>query len=95
MAEENKNMTSIDDESLENVAGGYESTYGNPNQSQHEVGDKVQFWNDDDHMTDGYVRAKRWGVYHYGIVEDSHEWIYTIEGKFDQKMYERPERQVP
>ena len=94
MAEEKKNMTGINDEELEDVAGGYESIYGNPNHSKHDVGDYVYFWDDKDIYSAGYVQAKRWDVYHYRC-EDAHEWIYTIEDEFDHKIYERPERQVP
>ncbi len=94
MAEEKKNMTGINDEELEDVAGGYESTYGNPNQSRFSVGQFVHFFDDNDNGTEGYIQTKRWGVYHYRC-EDAHEWIYTIEDKYDHKIYERPERQIP
>ena len=93
MAEDKKNMTGINDEELDGVAGGYESTYGNPNQSRFDVGDRVYFYDDNDVQTAGYIQTKRWDVYHYRC-EDAHEWIYTVEDEYDHKIYERPERKL-
>lgn len=86
MAEEKKMMTSIDDEELENVAGG-EYDKDHPAPYDYDPGDRVIYWDESNKKSYGHIISRRWGEV-WSRSGNYYTWIYVVEDDYTKKQQE-------